>query len=209
MKNDTKCWFWLVLGLWILPHVDSRAVVAGPGFEVDARILNASAALGNQRLPAMARGSNFALVVWEEWRNEESTFVDIYGVRVDTNGLPLDATNIVICAASGDQLHPAVAAIGDTFLVVWEDYRNATGFPNFSTDIYGARIGSDGTVIDPAGIPICTFTNAQKNEPTVAASGTNWFVVWSDFRNGSNPNPFSNVYGTMVRPNGTVVSPAG
>jgi len=103
---------------------------------------------------------------------------------------------------------PAIAYDGTNFFVVWHDFRDsATNGP----DIYGARVTPDGTVLDPAGIPISTFANADPSPgaqyvPSVAFDGTNYLVVWTAHRD---PDPDYEVYAARVTPDGTVLDPGG
>ncbi len=139
-------------------------------------------------------GVNF-LFVWEDRRNGEC---DIYGARMDNSGNILDkGGGIPVCTASGDQKNPAVAFDGTNYLVVWEDWRNDTA------DIYGARITVEGTVLDSTGFPISTASGNQLN-PTIAFDGTNYLVVWEDWRNDT-----SDIYGARVTPGGEVLDLSG
>jgi hypothetical protein len=72
------------------------------------------------------------------------------------------------------------------------------------TDIYGARIGPDGTVLDPTGIPIATGPTQQAT-PAVTSDGTGWFVVWAD----ALTTVLGAVRGTRITSNGTVLDPEG
>jgi hypothetical protein len=145
--------------------------------------------------PAVAHnGTNF-LVVWEDSRSNNS---DIYGARVSNAGAVLDTTGIRISAARSSQSTPKVAHNGTDFLVVWYDYRNGT------SDIYGARVSNAGTVLDAGGIPISTASNYQ-GYPAVAYDGTNFLVVWEDYRSGIN----NDIYGARVSGTGTVLDVSG
>jgi hypothetical protein len=70
------------------------------------------------------------------------------------------------------QQYPSVASNGTDYFVVWEDYRSGIGFP----DIYGARVASDGTVLDPTGIAVSTAVYGEYT-PSVASNGTDYFVA--------------------------------
>jgi hypothetical protein len=131
---------------------------------------------GNQeRRPAVAWNGSEYLVVWEDDRSGPD--VDIYGLRIAADGTVLDPIAIPISTAALAQEHPDVASDGASFFVVWDDYRAGT-----QRDIYGTRVGSDGVVAFPAGIPIDTGTN-QEWEPAVGAGGGRFLVAWE---NGSN-----------------------
>lgn len=100
------------------------------------------------------------------------------------------------------QLNPAAAFNGtDMYLVVWESGWEAEGL---STDILAARVRSDGTSLDPAGIVVCRATDVQQR-PVVAWGGGQWLVVWQDLRSG---NDFD-IYGTRIALDGQVLDPDG
>lgn len=134
-------------------------------------------------------GTNY-LVVWEN--------NDIYGARVATDGTVLDPSGIHICAAIDYQKNPYVV-FGDTdYLVVWQDDRNG-GVTE--ADIYGTRVNTAGTVLDPAGIPIST-ANSYQRDPGIAFDGTHWLVSWEDPRLGE-----MSVFGARVSQDGSIVDP--
>ena len=92
-------------------------------------------------------------------------------------------------AAAGGTMS-AAAWNGEVHLVVWM-VDTSTSW----TDLYAARVKSDGTVLDPGGFPIATSPGAQW-WPKVASDGTDFFVAWSEIGQG--------VFGTRVRSDGTV-----
>jgi hypothetical protein len=100
-------------------------------------------------------------------------------------------------------ISPALAAGASNYLVVWEDYRHSS--PSVShADIYGARVGTNGVLLDRAGFAICTATNNQ-TAPAVAANGTDYLVVWEDQRDG----PATNIYGARVNGVGVLLDTNG
>jgi hypothetical protein len=60
---------------------------------------------------------------------------DIYGFRVDPDGVLVDTAAILICCAAGTQSSPVVASNGNKYLVAWEDQRGG-----LQKDIYGAWV---------------------------------------------------------------------
>ncbi|HVP58341.1 MAG TPA: hypothetical protein VMU02_09605, partial [bacterium] len=149
-----------------------------------------------QALPTVAFDGSEWLVAWQDSRDGEP---DIYGARVASDGTVLDPSGIMIASAAGDQVNAAAASNGETFLVVWDDKRSGT-----SRDIYGARIASDGTVLDPAGIQICVGATDQEYAG-VGFDGTHYLVVWDDLRNLSTWD----LYATRLDATGAVLDPAG
>jgi hypothetical protein len=175
-----------------------QVVLPDGSFGINPELINGPA-LFAQTSPSLAFNGTYYLVVWTDNRN--TLDYDIYGARFDANGILLDPAGIIISKAPGDQKNPAVDANGDIFLVVWEDERNAG---QTSVDIYGARVKSDGAVMDPNGIMISNEINLQE-VPKVASADENFFVVWSDYRTGTN----NDIYGTFVTAGANVSHPDG
>lgn len=98
-----------------------------------------------------------------------------------------------------NQNQPAVAFDGTNYLVVWEDQRSG-----YSYDIYGARFTQGNQLLDGSSFVISEAAGDQRR-PEVAFNGTNYLVVWSDLRGGSN----FDVYGARVTPAGGVLDPGG
>ncbi|MGD9140634.1 MAG: T9SS type A sorting domain-containing protein [bacterium] len=144
---------------------------------------------------ALALGDSTWLISWHDSRNDHK---DIFGIRVSTDGLVLDASSFLIGISSVDQARPAVAFDGANHLVVWHEWREGSLY-----DIRGARVTPDGTVLDPAGIPICTLPS-DALYPALAFDGTNYLVAWEDYRNGE-----ADIYATRVSTGGTVLDTAG
>jgi fibronectin type 3 domain-containing protein len=159
------------------------------GVVVGTRLaIGAPAADAEQATPAVAASSSGGfLVVWAERppATVESPSPDwnIRGAQLSANGdpgLPFEISVVddgtgTLIAAPGDQLSPAVASAGGEFLVVWQDGRTSATAP----DVYGAALRADGTPFDPGSFSIRTDVNAERR-PTVAASGTEYLVVWEE-----------------------------
>src|SRR5262249_19219170 len=117
------------------------------GEVIDPRAILITAKDNDEASPFVTSNGTNWLVVWQDSRNVTNG-TDIYGVRVSYDGAPLDPAAIPISTQPGFEMAPAVASAGGDYLVVWMDDRNF-GYP--FTDIYGARVRSDGIVLDPAG----------------------------------------------------------
>lgn len=129
-------------------------------------------------------GTNF-IVVWQNTFG--TTGRDVFGSRVSTAGAVLDthtegATTFggkAISNATNSQELPSVACVAGSCLVIWQDRRNQT---TTNYDVFGQRLDANfalagaNFVIDNAGQP-------QEN-PVVAASGSDYFAVWRDLRDG-------------------------
>ncbi len=147
---------------------------------------------GEQELPAVAFDGTNHLVVW---RNFDGSQYDILGVRVSSGGEVMDSAFIAIAADSGHQQAPAVAYDGTNWLVVWQD-------APAGNQIRGARVGPDGTILDPDGFPI--LVGGGRQQPAVAFDGANYMVVWAEMRGGNR-----DVLGARVTPGGAVLDSAG
>lgn len=136
---------------------------------------------------AASNGSVF-LLVWEDNRNIETTGVDIYGLRIDAQGTPLDAAPFAICTAPKDQFLPTVAARpGGTFLVAWSDARNVNQLGSSPpVEIYAARVGSTGAPMDANGFLVRNSASPYARlTPAVAAGSDGWLIAWEDWRSSS------------------------
>ncbi|GEM_PF-2113036 len=156
-----------------------------------------SDAANDQRFPTAASNGNQLLVVWEDIRNGIDT--DIYGSRVETVGGIIDASGLIISTVATAQESPAIASNGTVHLVVWRDFRNDP-----LGDIYGVRVDGSGNVLDDPALAICTAGNYQML-PRIASSGSDFLVVWQDFRNGIHDD----IYGCRVANDGTIIDPNG
>jgi hypothetical protein len=178
------------------PYDIYGARVSPAGTVLDPEGIAVSTAAGWQYFPAVASDGSDFLVVWQEERDSGGT--DIYGARVNSSGGILDPGGFAITAPSDTHSRPALAFNGTNFLVVWEQYVN-----HWICDLYGARVSPDGTVLDPDGIAISTAAGGQRSS-ALASDGTNFLVVWEDWRSG-NPQ----VYCARVSQTGTVLDPDG
>lgn len=83
--------------------------------------------------------------------------------------------------AAGNQNEPMIAAGDGVQLAVWVDQRSS--FPNpdggFASagDIYAARIGEDGVVLDEIPLPVST-AGGEQSEPDAAWNGEAWLITW-------------------------------
>lgn len=118
--------------------------------------------------------------------------------------------NPAIDAAAGQQLTPVIARGGEQSLVVWADQRSSLclsvdGGDQSATDIFAARLASDGSLIDAIPIPIATTYGIQ-SKPLVSWNGSTWLVAWE----GETPTPAYLTYtlqAARVAPNGEVLDP--
>jgi hypothetical protein len=131
-------------------------------------------------------GTNF-LVVW--WEGTSSG--PIRAARVSRTGEVLDRFDVAPRGASADT--PAVAFGNGVFLVAWVR----------GEDVMATRVGSDGTVLDPEGIPLA-FHMSTLATFDIAAGASEFLVVWKNGRT-FDPDNDNDVLGAVITPDGIVV----
>ena len=174
-------------------NIYGARVTEGGGL-VDPAGFPISIACGDQDNPSIAFDGTHWLVVWQDAR---SGSYDIWGARVNADGIVLESEGILISNAADYQVRPSIAFSGANYLVVWADYRNGP------VDIYGARVDTSGTVLDPVGIAICPNPEYQ-SMPSVAFGGSNYLVVWH-----SGAMDSLDICGARVDTDGNVLDPLG
>jgi hypothetical protein len=173
----------------------TRVTVTGTILDPDG--IPISTALAYQRHPCVAsNGAGFFII----WQDERSGSTDIYGSRMDQNGLVLDPGGIEICNAEHSQTFPRVASNGTDYFAVWQDARDTT---TNQYDIYGARIDTGGNLLDTNGIAIYSG-NAPQLAPSVSYGNSDYFIVWEDQRSEA-----LGIVGARVNTAGTVLDTSG
>jgi hypothetical protein len=137
---------------------------------------------------------------------------DVFGVILDDTGSVVKK-EFVISNAVGHQINPVVCynPQDDTYLVNWEDFRahgdslDAYGTLEVMTDIYGALLAADGTVL-VNNIAMCADANGidgdQRFNSIAYNSKTNQFLVsWTDTRDSLHN---AGIVGRIVEADGTM-----
>lgn len=147
-------------------------------------ISNATTDQYNSAVSYDATGNRF-LVVWLDYRDAN---YNIYGQLVDaTDGsllVSISNTNIALSTESSSQYAPAVASTGyGSYLVVWDDDRNAT------QQIYGEAVdASDGSLLSgSSNTNFQVMTNSDDlNQPALSHDpGNDTFLVVAHSSDGS------------------------
>lgn len=163
---------------------------------------------GGQTDPAIAFGGTDYLVLWSDPRNAAAengwAEVDLFGSRVTPNGLVLDPAGIPISTARGGQSEVRLIYGGNGFFAVWLDLRDGGDWTRGA--IYGARISTDGTLLDgpsASGGIVINSAPAAKSYPSLAYDGSNYVVTWQV--EGASTDVPAGLYGMRVTPLGTLV----
>ncbi len=149
------------------------ARVETTGVVLDTLGLAVAPVLANQITPAVAFGDSLFVVAWSDQRN--STDGDIYCSRVAPDGSVLDPQGVAVTTAMSYQVLPKVAFDGQGFALDWVDWRSG------ESDIYGARVTLEGTLLDTAGIPVCAAPDLQ-GDPGIAFGDSCYLATWHDYR---------------------------
>ncbi len=153
-------------------YISGRRIFAdGSGFPANGFAI--SSGPENRDFPSVAYNlaRNEYLVTWDV----EKASLDIYGLRITGNGIPLGGGEFAIAGWSADEEHPSVAACnqGDQYLVTWQSLVN----PPIDTDIYGRYIGGDGSL---AGVYLVDGSSAPEQASAVTCSqgGRQYLITW-------------------------------
>jgi hypothetical protein len=92
------------------------------------------------------------------------------------------ANGVPICNADYQQQGARIIQDGqDGAIVVWADFRNGS-----DSDIYGNRIGTDGTIwAGLGGVPVCTAVGNQYDAMIIASDTGDVIIAWLDYRDGA------------------------
>jgi hypothetical protein len=196
MNNRQKLLKVLVLSVCIVPCLSTDAHAEWPGFSISSDCFSGNA-YGTQSSPAIAARGSELLVVWEDQR----VFLerDVFATRVTQEGEITDPIGIPVCTVLGQQKNVKAAAGDQNYLVVWQDRRGG------ASEIYGARMDLDGTVLDPDGFQISTGTGWAES-PDVAWDGENFMVVWSYDKYELTSY---DIYATRISSAGQILDPRG
>ncbi len=183
----------LLLGL--LHGTSDAQAESGPPLTSERQLTEARLPpTSSNRLSAAFDGANFLLV----WSDVRGATPDIYGARISPAGELLAPGVFPISTAANEQQAPDVAFNGITFLVTWSDHRAGDAW-----SIYGARVTTTGTLLDANGLLLSLgLVGAEKYTPSVACTGTECLVTWSDRRTNSSWD----ILGVAVDANGVVTS---
>jgi hypothetical protein len=157
------------------------------GVVLDAEPIEVAAG-PNLSSPAVAWNGSLFLVTWQD-----ATIPIVYARRLRSDGSFADPAPITIMTAYS----PAVAALGDTFLVAGVFDPN----PHFSAPRCVRVRGSDGARLDASPFVIPTVFGVA---PALTRLGARWLLMWED--HPSHDDPFASVLGTFIAADGSVAS---
>ncbi len=161
-------------------------------------------ATGTQQTPALAAGGGITLLVYEDRRAGDS---DLFAVRLDASGSPLDPLPFPITKDPGTQTSPQVVWNGTNFLVVYSNqYDPGSGY--FAYQVAALRVSPQGQVLDAA--PIVVSADSTGGGFAAASDGQGWAVLYTGYSAGNNGVSAKRISagGAILDPAGVVVFPA-
>ena len=179
---------WQNNGVW-----GTLVTAGGSVVNPDGSVLSARA--NRQKKPSSAWDGNNYLTVWQDERPGDTA--NIRCIRVSRSGTNVDPRPTTVSSAAKAQRWPSVAALPGQSFAVWEDRRSD------AADVYGARIASNGSVLDSNGIHV-SAANSGQQYPAITANGADYFSVWYDTRSGG-----GTLRGTRISRDGAVLDPDG
>lgn len=158
---------------------------AAQALRVPSRFVPGDAAVApatkDQTSAFLCQGGSSILAVWADNRanstggQEGETSWDVYGMRFDESGNPLDAVPFAIAAGPASQKAPRASWNGTSWLVVFESVDfGGTGY--YQASLEAVRVAPDGQVLDPKPLKIFNDTPVGSTW-AVASDGSQWVVV--------------------------------
>ena len=137
---------------------------------------------------------------------EFETAHDIYGMRLDATGNPIDTVPFVITQEAASQDNPQVVWNGTNWLVLFESYDlSGTGY-YYQKSLEAVRVSPTGQVLDLAPIKI-RGVSPSGLAWAAASDGTDWVIVFQA-SDSSSAISFLRITaaGVLVQPPKTIVS---
>ena len=161
MRNNIRFYIGLMIFGFVISgaFAQSASVIPSRFLPGDAVI---SGAASDQTAPVIAAGGNTMLAVWSDKRSypagasyyEFETAHDIYAMRLDASGNPIDTVPFVITQEAASQDNPQVVWNGTNWLVLFESYDlSGTGY-YYQRSLEAVRVSPTGQVLDLAPIKI-------------------------------------------------------
>ena len=172
----------LGLCLWLLtvtvthagPPTVERGLLPGDAFVAPAT--------STQREHSVAKGGDGYLVAWSDTRGEaagggaDQSGGDVFGIRLDADGNPIEAAPFLIAGGMGLQDRPLVAWNGSAWLVVYLSQDPVGGY--YENRMRAVRVSAEGEVLEATPI---IFPPSQYSPDTVglqvAGQNGQWLVT--------------------------------
>ncbi len=167
------------------------------GVIVDTIPITVCDAGGNQFQPRAVSCGNRFLVSWCDQRNGDD---DIYASRVSSQGAVLDPGGFALATGQWTrQEEPVLATADNKVLCVW---RGEDRY--FWGDIRGLLFDPQTPPADTSSW-LVSSSGCSQNTPAIAFDGTNYLVVWQEWRGPT----YTDIHACRVTPDGRILDSAG
>ncbi len=139
-------------------------------------------AAGTQDQPALVEGDGASwLLVWRDTRASlagtlGSDATDIYGIRLDATGAPIDSVSFPVASGPWSESSPRAAWSDTGWFVAFEADAATTSY--WSQGVYGRRVDASGVVTDTTSILLVDAEYEDETLWDVASDGDTWAVLW-------------------------------
>lgn len=201
--------------LWALVAALLSGISAGaqPPPVTELGLLPGDLAIGpttnSQQDHAVAKGGDQCLVVWSDYRGQavgggtNQSGGDVFGVRLDAQGQPVEAMPFLIAGGMGVQNQPLVAWNGQAWLVVYISQDPVGGY--YENRMRAVRVSAQGEILDatPIIFPPTQFT-PNTIGLQVAGQGGQWLVTRCIYHNDGYGTYLA---GQRINNDGTLLDP--
>jgi len=172
---------WLVTWQRNISHDDINSSTFAAFVETDGSASPEFGYGGSGATPDVASAGDRALLVYR-LRSPGSGHNDVYARLILADGT-LVGNSFAIAATPSPvrEFDPEVAFNGTEFVVTWTDTRNSVIYYDKRSEVFGARVGLDGTVIDPEGFSLGDTTD-QELIPGITSIAGRTLVYMAGFR---------------------------
>ncbi len=184
---------WLVTWQRNISHDDINSSTFAAFVETDGSASPEFGYGGGGATPDLASAGDRALLVYR-LRSPGSGHNDVYARLIQADGT-LVGNSFAIAATPSPvrEFDPEVAWNGTEFVVTWTDTRNSVIYYDKRNEVFGARVGLDGTVIDPEGFSLGDTTD-QEFIPGITSLADRTLVYLSGFRDEANLQSYRIIY---------------
>ena len=154
----------------------------GSPFEI-AGFMSTNGGNGIHRIAIASSGANALFARSRELTSGVENDMELY--LIDAAGLVSPAGNAT--PWSGNQYRPSISFDGRDYVIAFQDQKNRLAPHTLDqldarSDLYGMRVATDGTIIDPQGFLIDDSPLAE-TDPAVASRGSDTLIAASQMRN--------------------------
>jgi hypothetical protein len=168
---------WLVAWQQHPSHDDPNSSIRSSFVLANGAVQGQVVAGSSGTAPSVAASGSTALVTW-------SSATDIRARRIRSDGTLLDTlAGFAVSSAFNKQFAPESGWDGGNWFVAWNDYRAHASLTGGGVgDLFGAGVDANGTVLDPAGLPVADDFLVPECNPAVAGDLGKTLVAFASVR---------------------------